>query len=46
MLLYSSSGFNLQFASVIALILLLPSILFMIVIERFLKAEYVGGIGV
>jgi ABC-type spermidine/putrescine transport system permease subunit II len=45
MLLYSSSGYNLQFASVIALILLLPSILFMIVIERFLKAEYVGGIG-
>lgn len=46
MLLYSSSGFNLQFASVIALVLLVPSILFMIVIERFLKAEYLGGIGV
>lgn len=45
MLLYSSSGYNLQFASVIALILLLPSILFMIIIERFLKAEYFGGIG-
>lgn len=45
MLLYSSSGYNLQFASVIAIILLVPSILFMIVIERFLKAEYFGGIG-
>lgn len=46
MLLYSSSGYNLQFASVIAIVLLVPSILFMIVIERFLKAEYIGGIGV
>jgi ABC-type spermidine/putrescine transport system permease subunit II len=46
MLLYSSSGFNLQFASVIALVLLVPSIGFMIIIERFLKAEYIGGIAV
>lgn len=46
MLLYSSSGFNLQFASVIAIVLLIPSILFMVIIERFLKAEYLGGIGV
>lgn len=46
MLLYSSSGFNLQFASVIAIVLLVPSILFMVIIERFLKAEYIGGIGV
>jgi ABC-type spermidine/putrescine transport system permease subunit II len=46
MLLYSSSGYNLQFASVIAIVLLIPSILFMIIIERFLKAEYVGGVGV
>lgn len=45
MLLYSSSGFNLQFASVIAIVLLIPSILFMVIIERFLKAEYIGGIG-
>jgi ABC-type spermidine/putrescine transport system permease subunit II len=45
MLLYSSSGSNLQFASVIAIILLIPSILFMIIIEKFLKAEYVGGVG-
>jgi ABC-type spermidine/putrescine transport system permease subunit II len=46
MLLYSSSGLNLQFASVIAIVLLVPSILFMVIIERFLKAEYVGGVGV
>ena len=46
MLLYSSSGFNLQFASVIAIVLLIPSILFMVIIERFLKAEYLGGMGV
>lgn len=46
MLLYSASGFNLQFASVIAIVLLVPSILFMVIIERFLKAEYIGGIGV
>ncbi len=46
MLLYSSSGYNLQFASVIAIVLLVPSILFMVIIERFLKAEYIGGVGV
>lgn len=46
MLLYSSSGYNLQFASVIAIVLLIPSILFMIIIERFLKGEHIGGIGV
>lgn len=46
MLLYSSSGYNLQFASVIAIVLLVPSVLFMVIIERFLKAEYIGGIGV
>ncbi len=45
MLLYASSGSNLQFASVIAIVLLIPSILFMVIIERFLKAEYVGGVG-
>ena len=43
--LYSSSGYNMQFASVIALILLVPSILFMVLIQRVLKAEYVGGMG-
>jgi putative spermidine/putrescine transport system permease protein len=46
MLLYSSSGYNLQFASVIAIVLLIPSILFMVIIERFLKAEYIGGVGI
>ncbi len=46
MLLYSSSGYNAQFASVIAIVLLVPSILFMVIIERFLKAEYLGGMGV
>ena len=46
MLLYSSSGYNLQFASVIAIVLLVPSILFMVIIERFLKAEYIGGMGI
>ncbi|MDH3674898.1 MAG: ABC transporter permease subunit [Anaerolineae bacterium] len=46
MLLYSSSGSNLQFASVIAIVLLIPSILFMIIIERFLRGEHIGGVGV
>jgi putative spermidine/putrescine transport system permease protein len=45
MTLYSSSGYNMQFASVIAIILLIPSVLFMILIQRVLKAEYVGGMG-
>ena len=43
MTLYSSSGYNMQFASVIAIILLIPSILFMALIQRVLRAEYVGG---
>jgi len=43
--LYSSSGYNMQFASVIAIILLIPSIFFMVLIQRILKAEYVGGMG-
>ena len=45
MTLYSSSGYNMQFASVIAIILLIPSILFMTLIQKVLKAEYVGGMG-
>jgi len=45
MTLYSSSGYNMQFASVIAIILLVPSILFMTLIQRMLRAEYVGGMG-
>lgn len=43
--LYSSSGYNMQFASVIALILLIPSVVFMLLIQKVLKAEYVGGMG-
>lgn len=45
MTLYSSSGYNMQFSSVIAIILLVPSILFMTLTQRVLKAEYVGGMG-
>jgi putative spermidine/putrescine transport system permease protein len=45
MTLYSSSGYNMQFASVIAIILLIPSIVFMTLIQRVLRAEYVGGMG-
>jgi len=45
MTLYSASGSNIQFASVIAILLLIPSILFMIIIQRLLKAEYLGGMG-
>ncbi|MEA3313890.1 MAG: ABC transporter permease subunit [Caldisericota bacterium] len=45
MTLYSASGSNIQFASVTAILLLIPSILFMIVIQKFLKAEHLGGMG-
>ena len=45
MLLYSSSGYNMQFASATAIVLLIPSVLFMLIIERFLKPEYLGGMG-
>ncbi len=45
MTLYSASGYNMQFASVIAIILLVPSILFMLLVQKVLKAEYVGGMG-
>ena len=45
MLLYSSSGYNMQFASATAIVLMVPSIVFMLIIERFLKAEYLGGMG-
>lgn len=45
-LMYTSSmGYNLQIASVIAIILIIPSLIFMILIERFLKAEYIAGLG-
>ncbi|MDW8063280.1 MAG: ABC transporter permease subunit [Candidatus Caldarchaeum sp.] len=45
MLLYSASGYNMQFASATAIVLLLSSIVFMLFLERFLKPEYLGRIG-
>jgi len=46
LLLYSAGmGGNYQIASITALILLLPSILFMLFVERFLKADVLGKIG-
>jgi ABC-type spermidine/putrescine transport system permease subunit II len=46
LLLYSASmGGNYQIASITALILLLPSILFMLFVERFLKADVLSKIG-
>ncbi|MEN3008488.1 ABC transporter permease [Pseudothermotoga sp.] len=41
----ASAGYNMQIASVIAIILMVPSLLFMLIIEKFLKAEYIAGIG-
>jgi ABC-type spermidine/putrescine transport system permease subunit II len=46
LLLYNSSmGGNYQIASITALILLIPSVLFMLVIERFLKADVLSKVG-
>lgn len=46
LLLYNASmGGNYQVASITALILLVPSVLFMIVIERFLKADVLSKVG-
>jgi putative spermidine/putrescine transport system permease protein len=46
LLLYSASmGGNYQVASITALILLVPSILFMLLIERFLRADVLSKIG-
>ena len=46
LLLYNASmGGNYQIASITALILLIPSVLFMLVIERFLKADVLGKVG-
>jgi len=46
LLLYNASmGGNYQIASITALILLVPSILFMLVIERFLKADVLSKVG-
>lgn len=45
-LLYTSSmGGNYQIASITALILLVPSVLFMLVIERFLRADVLSRVG-
>lgn len=45
MLLYSASGYNMQFASVLALVLLVPSLLFMVVTERIFRPEHLGSLG-
>lgn len=46
LLLYTaSSGGNYQIASITALILLIPSIAFMLVIERFLRADVLSKVG-
>jgi putative spermidine/putrescine transport system permease protein len=46
LLLYSASaGGNYQIASITALILLVPSIAFMLVVERFLRADVLARVG-
>ena len=46
LLLYTAgSGGNYQIASITALLLLVPSIAFMLVVERFLKADVLAGVG-
>jgi ABC-type spermidine/putrescine transport system permease subunit II len=46
LLLYNASmGGNYQIASITALILLVPSVVFMFVIERFLKADVLSKVG-
>ena len=46
-LMYTASmGYNMQAASVIAVMLTIPSLAFMAVLEKFLKAEYIHGLGV
>lgn len=46
LLLYNASmGGNYQIASITALILLVPSVAFMLVIERFLRADVLAKIG-
>ena len=42
----ASMGYNMQYASVIAILLTIPALLFMLVLEKFLKAEYISGLGV
>ena len=46
LLLYSASmGGNYQIASITALILLVPSIAFMFVVERFIRADVLARVG-
>lgn len=46
LMLYSAgAGGNYQIASITALVLLVPSIVFMLVVERFLKADVLARIG-
>lgn len=46
LLLYTAaSGGNYQIASITALLLLVPSLLFMLVVERFLKADVLSRVG-
>jgi len=42
LLLYSSSGYSTQFASAVAIVLAIPGLLFMLILERFLRAEYLA----
>ncbi len=46
LLLFSAaSGGNMQVAAITALILLVPSVLFMLIVERFLRAEVLAKVG-
>jgi len=46
LLLYTAgSGGNYQIASITALLLLIPSLVFMLIVERFLKADVLSRVG-
>jgi len=45
MLYTAAAGGNIQIASISALILLVPSVAFMLVVERFLKADVIAKVG-
>ena len=45
LLFNASMGGNYQIASITALILLVPSVAFMLVIERFLRADVLSKVG-
>ncbi len=46
LLLYTAgAGGNYQIASITALLLLVPSIVFMLLVERFLKADVLARVG-